>query len=271
MIALACGLSVLAGVALALKSQRAEERRLLELAQQLERLQADRPLPARAPPRMTLARPPPQIDPLTLEGIPAYPQSTPRNLASSLKAQGMDLKIGWFETRDTQAQVLAFYEQKITQAGRIPVTHRYSAKAAYVGYLDTRNQKLHLVTVIENQGKSLVFPSSSQPGKFLSSVPALPPSLPVMPGASGGVVFDFDEGQQARRSYFATVSDRSVAEVADFYAKAFVEKGWVVEASKEPASSEARIDAHRKAGTCKVLVQKQTDKVAIYATVAGEL
>lgn len=271
LIGLACVLGVVAGVALSFKRQNDDERELRRLSEQLKGLPAERfpSAPAAGPQPRALASS--LIDPETVEGIPAYPHSVARDLAGSLKTQGLEMKVGWFETLDAPEDVLNFYEKKFVEAGRLPVSHRYSANAGYVGFLDSKDEKLHLVTVMKNYRKTLVFPSASYPGKFLSGAAEVPQSVPVLPGANGSLMFDFDEGKQERRSYFATVADRSLAEVADFYKKAFVEKGWVVQEVNEAKPSEIRIDARRGQGSCNVLVQMREHKVAIYVSIEGQV
>ena len=85
------------------------------------------------------------------------------------------------------------------------------------------------------------------------------------------MVFDFDEGQNARRSYFATVENRTLAEVVEFYKKGLVDKGWQLKEINDTLSSETRIDASRGKGSCNVLVQKRQQKVAIYVSIVGQV
>ena len=270
LIGLACLLGALAGVGLSFKRQHDEERDLQRMSDQLKELPIEHfpPAPVAAPRSKSASNA--LIDPETMEGMPTYPHSIPQDLAGNLKGQGLEMKVGWFETHDSAADVLNFYEKKFIEEGKTPIRHRYSANAGYVGFLDT-DEKLHLVTVMKNYSKTLVFPSASYPGKFLEGSGQVPDSVPVLPGASGNLVFDFDEGKQVRRSYFATVGDRSLAEVADYYKKAFVEKGWVLEEVNEAVSTEIRIDARRGKGSCNVLVQMREHKVAIYVSIVGQV
>ena len=274
MIGIACVLGAVAGVALSLKRQNEAEKDLQATTDALDRevaAQAQQFPPAPMPELKNAQMSGPQVSPEAIEGLPIYPGSNPHDLAKAIKGQGNDMKIAWFTTPDSIDQVLSFYEQRFAQAHRLPIRHRYNVNAGYVGYLDVNNEKLHLITAIRNLHDTLVFPSSSYPGQFLQSEGKLPEGVPVLPRANGSVVIDFDEGHNARQSYFATVGDRTVAEVAEFYKLQFALNGWSIEEVNEVLATEVRIDARKGKGSCNVLVQKRDQKVAIYVSIAGQV
>lgn len=264
-------LGSVAGIGLSLRRQHVEEKKLRKMSAQIDKLAAETFPPAPPAPRKSAAMTVPLMDPAAMEGLPAYPNTVPRNLASVVKTQGMDLKVGWFTTRDSIDDVISFYERKFAEKGYLPLRHRYNPGAGYVGYLDMNDEKLRLLTLIHNKGETLVMPSVSYPGRMLQAKAPTPASLPVLPGANGSVVVDFDEGMNARSSYFATVGEMSLAQVVDFYKKGFVEKGWELSEINDSKADEVRIDARRGKSSCNVLLQKRAQKVAIYVSIAGQV
>ncbi len=267
---LAALLGTAVGVGLSLKKQRALDLQVKELAHLEDQLPKERfpPAPREAPANMSA----PMVDPAALEGLPPYPGANPRDLAQKQRVQGDAMHLAWFQTDDSVDQVLSFYEQRFSEMGRFLVRHRFSAAAGYVGYLEVNDEKLHLISVMRNREHTLVFPSVSYPGRFFDNGGGqLPQTVPVLPGTKGSVVFDFDEGASARRSYFAT-TEQPLDSVADFYAKGFESKGWKVEEVNHSLPSEVRIDARRGEASASVLLKKREGQtVAIYVSIAGQV
>ncbi|MFT3841856.1 MAG: hypothetical protein QM723_33000 [Myxococcaceae bacterium] len=269
-IVLAAVLGTAGGVGLSLRKQANDRKELKQVKQLADTLPAEHfpPAPRATPADMSA----PPVDPRALEGIPPYPNANPRDLAQKQRVQGDDLHMAWFTTDDDIDQVLGFYEKKFSDMGRFLVHHRFSPGAGYVGYLDMGDEKLHLISVMKNRGHTVVFPSVSYPGKYYESAGGqLPQTVPVLPNAQGSVVFDFDEGASARRSYFATV-EQKLDDVADFYSKGFTEKGWKVEEVNHALPSEVRIDARRGDSSASVVLKKREGQtVAIYVSIAGQV
>jgi hypothetical protein len=269
-IVLAAVVGTAVGVGLSLRKQANEDREVKELRHVADQLPSEHFPPApRASPKDMSA---PMVDPKALEGIPPYPGASPRDLSQKERVQGDDMHLAWFTTDDDIDTVLGFYEQRFSEMGRFLVHHRFSPGAGYVGYLDMGDEKLHLISVMKNRGHTVVFPSVSYPGKYFDSAGGqLPQTVPVLPNAVGSVVFDFDEGAAARRSYFATV-DQSLDDVANFYSKGFTEKGWKVEEVNHALPTEVRIDARRGDSSASVVLKKRAGQtVAIYVSIAGQV
>jgi len=270
LIAIAAVLGIAVGVGLSLRQQRELDREV----KRLERVERALPKEAFPPaPRVTQAEmSAPMVDPAALEGLPPYPGANPRDLAHETRVQGDQLHLAWFQTDDSVDQVMGFYEQRFSEMGRFIVRHRFSPNAGYVGYLDLKDEKLHLISVMHNLRQTVVFPSVSYPGRFYEGGGGqLPKAVPSMPGVKAPVAFDFDEGPSARRSWFAT-TEEPLEQVADFYAKGFADKGWKVEEVNHAVPTEVRIDARRGDASASVLLKKRAGQtVAIYVSIAGQV
>jgi len=271
LIAAAALLGTAVGVVLSLRHQQQQTDEIAQIRHAAERLSPEQfpPAPRESPKAMSA----PMVNPLALEGLPPYPGANPRDLASKQRVQGGDdLHMAWFTTDDDVDQVISFYEKRFSDMGRFLVRHRFSPAAGYVGYLDMGDEKLHLISVLRNRNQTVVFPSVSYPGHFFDNEGGqLPKSVPVLPNTKGQVVFDFDEGASARRSYFATTT-RSLDEVADFYAKGFTDNGWKVQEVNHALDTEVRIDARLGQSSASVLLKKREGQtVAIYVSIAGQV
>ncbi len=270
LILIAAAVGTLVGVGLSLRKQHQLDAQVTQLSHLGDTLPAEQfpPAPRETKEQMSA----PLVDPRALEGLPPYPGADPRDLAQKTRAQGDDLHLAWFTTHDDVDQVMSFYEQRFSEMGRFIVHHHFNANAGYVGYLDTGDEKLHLISVLRNREQTVVFPSVSYPGHFFDPGGGqLPATVPVLPGTKGSVVFDFDEGAAARRSWFAT-TERPLDEVADFYAKALASKGWTVSEVNHALPTEVRIDARLGSASANVTLKKRAGQtVAIYVSIAGQV
>ncbi|MFZ5471718.1 MAG: hypothetical protein ACOZIN_20005 [Myxococcota bacterium] len=227
-------------------------------------------------PRAPRGAPPPgsPLPSLALEGLPPYPNASPKNLAEGVRSQGAPVHIAWFQTEDDPEQVLRFYEEQLLANGYPVVSHRYSPYAGYAGYFNPGTKTLHLVSVLWQHGKTLVFPSASHPGALLPVKGPLPENVPAPEGALGSAVYAFEEGGRTQTSVFTTVPHASVKEVADHYAQALSQRGWRVEPARVGERGAMRLEARRANVSASIWIRNLSSSehppagAAVYMTLA---
>lgn len=259
-------LSTVTGVSLSLYRQHKEElevQRVRALPDKIPGLRHMQPLPQQAGPIL-------EVDPEALEGIPPYPGAYPRDIARGVKGQGAEMKIAWFSTEDSVDEVMDFYARKFEEEKRPWVSHRFHAKHGYVAWMEMPSEKTHTVTVTRSGSQTLVFPSTGYPRKLLEQPPSQPQSLPQFPGIDGGVMFSFDEAQNPRLTWFATIPGKRLSEVRDFYTRGMTEKGWTIEEINEEAQGQVRIQAKGPDRNCSVLLKENSGVgILVYVNMAG--
>lgn len=208
-----------------------------------------------------------------VHGLPPYPGAYVRPLSEQVSAQGVEMNIAWFETRDSVDDVLGFYRQKFKEAGKWGVWHRYSENAGYAGYLDHEVGRMHLISAIHQGGKTMVFPSLSYPGKMMGASASMPESVPAIAGAEGSLVFDFGDGARLSKVLLATVRQQSLRQVVDGYKRALAERGWAIDEKLGATDAQARVEARRVgSGGLQVEFKRDTDStVAVYVTMLPDV
>lgn len=261
----ACVLGVLAGIGLALGRQHQDEAAIARL-QKLPSQLAESRFPDVAP-----AEPPDGGLGSPLEGLPDYPGADVQPLGRAFKAQGEPMNVAWFETPDSVDQVLTFYGQAIAVRGHFVVRHRFHANHGYVGWFEPLSKRLHLVTVVRNQQKSLVFPSVSTPGRLLErKQTAVPAWLPEVPGTQPPLVFDFEEGANARRSTFTTIDGQSPEAVAKTYQSTLEARGYQVTPGADAEGGAVRLEATKQGSSASVVLKRgEGAKVLVYVSLVG--
>lgn len=269
------GLAAVAGLAGGYVLRKIDERQHLveaEVAMNMDREQLLPPSFPRPPP----LPPPdgPSFNIRAVEGVPAYPNALPADLLSQPPGVGSEMQLVWFETDDSPTEVLHFYHEKFAEKGLFALKFFYSDAAGYVGYLDPSGditapdgQKLHLISAIKQGSRTVVFASSSFPKKLLTGG-QLPPEVPVLPGTSTAMRFDFDERSLAQSSWVATIEDKTVAEVIEWYEKSFKEKGWRVSTAQIQEDGSGKVEATRPPTRASVAVRRKDERLAVYLTLS---
>lgn len=157
-----------------------------------------------------------------LAGLPPYPGARPQGFGAGLEAQGTPLALAWFETDDPPDAVLGFYAKALAEADLDPVTDRFGTGAGYVGYHDPRSGEMHVVTVVPQDGRTLVFPSAGRPQDMVGGEAAVPDDLPRHPDAVDEVVLGFGASQVS----VAARVHQGLDDVVRFYRAALRDKGW---------------------------------------------
>lgn len=269
-IGFAAVLGIVGGTAMSFRAQHQRDLELQQLASE-----PDRGAPVDAPPGVhgtvgpgkPLGRLPVTVHLTATEGLPQYPGANVRSLSDQLSAQGVEMNIAWFSTKDEVGKVLSFYAKKFDEEHKVATAHLFSEKAGYVGYMDTDTRRMHLISAIRQGKETVVFPSSSYPGKMLEGKGQLPPSLPTVAGAEGNLAFDFGDGQRLSKMWLAMVRQKTLRQVIDQYKQALTEKGWDVKEAMTLSDAQGRVDA--KQGKSEVQVDFKRDQaatVAVYVT-----
>ena len=197
-----------------------------------------------------------------VQGLPQYPGAHVRPISS-----GEQLDVAWFSTRDSVEQVLSFYETKFAEEGLLPVSHQYSERAGYAGYLELPDHRMHLVSVIRQSDETLVFPSTSYPEKMLAGGAAPPAGVPNIAGAESTLRFDLGGGPDRRQVWLATYAGQSLEQVTTAWSEGLEGNGWAVKRTDE--EGEPRLAAERAEGSLQVAIRRDPgSKVAVYVTTA---
>ncbi|MHB8874329.1 MAG: hypothetical protein ACYC8T_11635 [Myxococcaceae bacterium] len=180
-------------------------------------------------------------------GLPPYKDAVPEAIGADYLGGKAPIAVAWFMTRDPPEQVIGFYAKAFKDKGLPILSHQYSANAGYVGYMDPKTEEVHLISVIAQGGETAVFPSSGQMSHFAAGDSKVPDLLPHPADAVGTTVLQFRSEGSTQLSVSASVPDRSLDQVAEFYEKGFEAKGWRVERVARSRPNEIRVEV-RKGG-----------------------
>jgi hypothetical protein len=227
---------LLTGYLLSQLSSVPDESALLDLAE----AQASRVTPTGevAPAHIDLTTP----HPLSLEGIPPYPNATPHALARLTHVMGIPLSASWFSTDDSVENVMAFYQKQFGSKEHAG-WHRDGDGIGYIAYREDQefadggvDSVLRMVTVVPQARSTLVMVSNSQPQELLEATPAVPAEVALPEGAVSPRVVE----TSALEGGGVTVSSSMNAELANV-ARSMRERlaaqGWSVDSRGAEGSS----------------------------------
>lgn len=201
----------------------------------------------------------PPVPKKALAGLPAYPGARPEALGQGLTAQGEPMAAAFFSTPDPLEDVVHYYAEALKEQGLPVMGNRLGPNSGYVGYLDQKTHRLHLVTVVRQGDRTLVFPSNNDPEKMLAGEAKVPSVLPHPPAAEDTTVVSMHEGTTHQDSVMATVPLVSVPSLAAFYKKGFIDKGWHVDSYTVNGGADARVEASRGSMRAQALLRQSTD------------
>jgi hypothetical protein len=174
-----------------------------------------------------------------LIGLPPYPGAVPHRVAEAMRGQGGRMAVAWFSTDDPVDLVLEFYETRVNKEHLIAVSHRYSERSGYVGWLEPDKAGamadaglemldgvMHLASVLKEGNQTLVLLSASRPLQILDGVAQLPQGVVLPPWAESPKVFDLGEGQLLQTTLFSEVKEREVAEIDAWMQSGLKAEGW---------------------------------------------
>jgi hypothetical protein len=225
------------GVVLALVSHKNQE----EAAVNSTNETIDRVMPLGFAPRR---RDPMEPDPLSLRGLPAYPNAHPRRLLGAQPGAALNA-ISWFETDDPVEEVLGFYEKIYSDAKMVYVKQRWENRSGYIswfehsfpedgGLAEFGKGTLHMVSAFHQGTRTTVLFSATDPVRLLEQLSPLPEGISLPPGGRPQVI-NFGEPGSQRYSIFASWGKTPLeALVPDVKARA-AEAGWtLVSETPEP-------------------------------------
>jgi hypothetical protein len=209
-----------------------------------------------------------------LSHFPPYPRGTrPEVLAADYLGADVPIAVAWFSTQDRPDQVLAYYNSTLLDAGLPTVGDRQSEHAGYVGYWSPASEEVHLVSVMEQGGETLVFVSSGRMARLLEGPPKVPQWIPLPPDAedASALTFKLEGGTQYTVS--ARVAEGSVPEVMEFFQKALGERGWSVQRVRDPDDFGVQLDVRRGEVRGMVMLRRQppAPEVMIYLSLTERM
>lgn len=213
-------------------------------------------------------------DPAVLGAIPVYPGSKPRDLMRRPRTQGVPMAIAWLTTPDPVEDVVRFYDAAFWRAHLMHETHRYGANSAYVAWFEEdkgpdaglMEGTLHMVSVLRQNGETVVLLSNTDPRAIMSAKPPQPPPGVVFPpGAGRAQLFELGEGPGSRVNIHAPVVMGNLATVRDFYRKHYSQAPWQLTADRDTESG-ATLEARRPGEEHIVSLVKREDRINIIVT-----
>jgi hypothetical protein len=192
----------------------------------------DESMPAGSPVRVNQMLP----DPRSLEGITPFADVLPRRMFVGTTAENGLGSVSWFETSATIDQVLGFYEEAWRTEHPMFTTHRFSERRGYIAYQEHQYDAhgiakagegtLHMVSVSDEGGRTMVFLSATEPEKFFRDR-ELPGGVRVPQGLRAQVVRTGEVGQE-RSTVFASSHTMTLEEFEAAEQQILKEDGWAV-------------------------------------------
>ncbi len=225
MLAISSVFGVVAGVVL----ERARRPEIAELGAAPEVAEA---MPAGEPLRVNQMAP----DPRSLEGITPFPNVLPRRMFEGTTAENGLGSVSWFETSATVDQVLGYYQEAWRTEHPMFTTYRFSDRRGYVAYREHEYDEfgvakaaegvLHMVSVSDEGGRTMVFLSATEPEKFFRDRD-LPGGIRVPAGLRPQVVRTGEVGQE-RSTVFVSSRSATREELEAAEQRILREDGWSV-------------------------------------------
>jgi hypothetical protein len=173
--------------------------------------------------------------------MPTYPGTAMRPVAADQRVGSSALKMAYFTTTDPPAKVADFYAGEWRNAGYY-VTEDVTFKGGTVSGYDSVAGMMRQVVMMHKGGRTMVFPAVAvEPSKLLDPS-AVPPEVPVYPGASGLLVTSARD--PIARSVVVTYLDEGTLESnLSFYRGELQRRGWIDETKPLPEKFKSD-DAH---------------------------
>ncbi|RKH50830.1 hypothetical protein D7X55_12400 [Corallococcus sp. AB049A] len=113
--------------------------------------------------------------------FPPYPNATrrPEVLAADYLGPDAPIAVAWFTTKDKPRQVLEHYRKLLLEKGLPVLQDDYGENGGYVGYWSPVSEEVRLVSVLYQDGESMVFVSAGQVAPAIGNKRPLPPWLPI--------------------------------------------------------------------------------------------
>jgi hypothetical protein len=169
--------------------------------------------------------------------MPAYPGAQPRPVAADQQVGSSSLRMAYFSTADSPARVSDFYAGNWRAAGyyvKEDVTPRGGSVSAYDSVAGVMRQ----IVMMSKNGRTLVFPAvAAEPMKMLDAT-AVPPEVPIYPGATGLVVTK-SRDSVARTQIITYLDEGPLLANVTFYKGELQRRGWIDETRPLPKAQQS--------------------------------
>lgn len=169
--------------------------------------------------------------------MPKYPGSAPRPIAADQRVGSSALKLAYFTTTDSPAKVGDFYAGEWRAAGYY-VSEDITPKGGSVSGYDAVAGMMRQIVMMRKEGRTLVFPAvATDPVKLLDR-DAVPPEVPIYPGATG-VLVTAAKDLMARTQVITYLDDGPLEANLNFHRTELARRGWVDETRPLPPKAQA--------------------------------
>jgi hypothetical protein len=173
--------------------------------------------------------------------MPTYPGTTMRPVAADQRVGSSALKMAYFTTTDSPAKIGDFYAGEWRNAG-YHVTEDVTFKGGTVSAFDAVAGMMRQIVMLHKDGRTMVFPAVAvEPARLLDRS-AVPPDVPVYPGASGLLVTAARD-PMARSQVVTYLDDGPLEANLSFYQGELQRRGWTNETKALPQKFQSD-DAH---------------------------
>ncbi len=202
------------------------------------------------------------------QNLPPYKGAVPEAVAADYLGARAPIAVAWFSTHDSIDEVFGFYRDAFEKAGLPVVEKRYGPGSGYVGYMDPKDDEVHLISAMAQGGETMVFPSAGKMAGLAEGTPEVPESLPHPKEATGTMVLKLGQESAAQYSLVAQVPGGTVADVVEFYRKGFLEKGWQVRSVTTTDPTQTRVEASRGTSVASAVIRvaPTSDGVQVYVS-----
>lgn len=181
-----------------------------------------------------------------LSAFPPYPRGgRPEVLAADYLGPDAPIAVAWFPTKDAPDQVLKHYQATLLDAGLPVLGERHGEHAGYVGYWSPSTEAVHLVSVLAQDGETLVFVSSGQMAPVLEGAAKVPEWIPLPTETEEPTALTFSMEGATQYTVSGRLPRGSVLEVAEFLQHSFGEQGWSVQALHPSQELSAELEVQR--------------------------
>lgn len=181
--------------------------------------------------------------------MPRYPGANERPIAADQKVGQSGLKMTYFSTTDSPAQVGDFYAGEWRRAG-FYVTEDVTLQGGSVSGYDVALGMMRQIVMLVRNGRTLVFPAvATSPVKMLDAS-AAPPEVPIYPRASGLLVTGARD-PLARSQSVSYLDEGPLEANLTFYRAEMARRGWTDEtrqSSSKQIGEDVRILVYTRNG-----------------------
>jgi hypothetical protein len=181
-----------------------------------------------------------------LSHFPPYPRgSRPEVLAADYLGPSAPIAVAWLSTSDPADKVLEHYRQVLEAQGLPPLGLRYNANAGFVGYWEPGTDEVYLVSVLAQQGETLVFVSAGQVGSLLEGTGNVPEWVPLPPRIEQRAGLSLSLEGATQYTVSAVLPGGPLEEAVEAYRSLAAGQGWSVRPSASSVGEGRELELRR--------------------------